>query len=244
MGREKTERSPDRSGKRGGHSALFALCTVVGLALIEPALGHLERLGDTLEAKQYLLIMPAGEISYLFPSTRDLSVPMLGRLGCLLVLAGMVPAVRRFRRKGLDALSATGWALIAAGSAIVSLEYVADAEWVLFRRIGVRYLAFAMLAVGSFLGCRDRRYLSALGTGGFTWDLSSAIFWAAIKKDVTASVPVPWYHHFDQEEGRGAPCWLVAIADACAIIYFSWVARTDYDPFRVLDRDGGGGRAE
>ncbi|MDD5448136.1 MAG: hypothetical protein PHO53_03075 [Actinomycetota bacterium] len=45
----------------------FAANTVVALALIEPALDRLERLGDTLKAKQYLLIMPTGEISYLFP---------------------------------------------------------------------------------------------------------------------------------------------------------------------------------
>jgi len=47
---------------------------------------------------------------------------------------------------------------------------------------------------------------------------------------------VPWYHHFDQEEGRGAPCWLVALVDLTAFSYFAWLSKHDFDPFRLFDR--------
>jgi len=214
----------------------FALNIVVGLALIEPAMGHLKKLGDTLTAQQYLLIMPTGEVSYLVPAVREISVPALGFVGVLMLLVGLVPAVSRLRRKGLDGWSSLGWLLVLTGSGMMAGEYRSGGEWVLFKRIGARYLAMAMLAVGAVLACRDRRFLAACGMGGFTWDLSSAIFWAAIKRDPRATVPVPWYHHFDQEEGRGAPCWLVALVDLTAFSYFAWLSKHDFDPFRLFDR--------
>lgn len=218
-------------------AVLAAADMVASLALIEPAMGRLEKLGDALEAKQYLLIMPTGEIAHYFPPARELSVPMLGRLGALMMVAGLAPAVGRLRRKGLDGRSAAGWALVLTGMAMLAGEYASGGEWVLMRRIGARYLASAMVAVGSFLCVRDRTYLAALGIGGFTWDLSSAIFWARLRRDWRATVPVPWYHHFDQEEGRGAPCWLVALFDTGAILYFAWVARTRFDPLKIFDEE-------
>lgn len=218
-------------------AALFGADMVVALALIEPAMGRLERLGDALEAKQYLLIMPTGELAYLFPPAREWPVPLLGKIGCGMLAAGLLPALYRLRRKGLDRPSAAGWAMVLAGSAMMAAEYLSGGEWVLFRRIGARYLASAMIAVGSFLGVRDRAYLAALGIGGFSWDLSSAVFWARLRGSWRATVPVPWYHHFDQEEGRGAPCWLVALADTCGILYFIWVARSRMDPLRLFDEE-------
>jgi hypothetical protein len=213
----------------------FALNIVAGLALIEPATGHLKKLGDTLTAQQYLLIMPTGEVSYLIPAVREVSVPALGVIGALMLLVGLVPGIRRLREKGLDGWSAPGWLLVVTGAGLLAGEYRSRGEWVLFGRIGVRYLAMAMLAVGAVLTCRDRRFLAACGMGGFTWDLSSAIFWAALKRDPRATVPVPWYHHFDQEEGRGAACWLVALVDLTALGYFAWLSRHDFDPFRLFD---------
>jgi len=222
---------------RGGITKLSAASLVAGLALIEPAMARLEKFGDTLEAKQYLFIMPTGELSYFVPAVRDVSIRAAGSAGVGMVLLGLLPAVARARRKGLDGLSALGWALYLTAAVMLTWGYSSRGEWVLMRRIGTRYLSFAMLAVGAFLGNRDRRFLATLGVLGFTWDLSSAIFWAWLKKDVTATVPVPWYHHFDQEEGRGAPCWAVCLLDSSAILYFSWLMRHDFDPFRVYDRD-------
>jgi len=227
---EKTEKG------RGVLARLSAASLVAGLALVEPAMARLETFGDTLEAKQYLFIMPTGEVSYFFPAVRDVSIRTAGSVGVGLILLGLAPAVARLRRKGLDRLSALGWVLYAAGAAMLAAEYSSRGEWVIMRRIGARYLAFAMLAVGAFLGARDRKFLATLGVMGFSWDLSSAIFWAWLQKDVTATVPVPWYHHFDQEEGRGAPCWAVALLDSSAIAYFSWLMRHDFDPFGVYDR--------
>jgi len=214
-----------------------AASLVAGLALIEPAMARLEKLGDTLEAKQYLFIMPTGEVSYFFPAVRDISIRAVGSAGIGLVLLGLLPGIARLRRKGLDFLSALGWVLYLTAAALLVAEYSSRGEWVFMRRIGARYLSFAMLAVGAFLTNRDRLFLATLGVGGFSWALSSAIFWAWLKKDVTATVPVPWYHHFDQEEGRGAPCWAVALLDTSAIGNFSWLARHDFDPFHVYDRD-------
>lgn len=219
-------------------AVLSGLDMVIALALIEPAMGRLEKLGDALEAKQYLLIMPTGEVAYLFPPARELSVPMLGRVGAAMLAAGLLPALGRLRRKGLDRLSTLGWSMVLAGTAMLVSEYRSGGEWVLFGRIGARYLASAMVAVGSFLCVRDRTYLATLGMGGFTWDLSSAIFWARLRGSWRATVPVPWYHHFDQEEGRGAPCWLVALLDACGIAYFAWVSSSRFDPFRLFDEEG------
>jgi len=162
---------------------LFALDLVVSLALIEPAMGRLQKFGDTLNAKQYLLIMPAGEAAYLLPAIRGLSVPKAGILGIFMLAAGLVPGVVRLRRKGLDGLSAVGSSLVVLGAGLLAAEYGTRGEWVLLRRIGVRYLAFAMVAVGSFLCFRNRRYLAALGALGFAWDLSSAFFWAAVTRD-------------------------------------------------------------
>ncbi|MDD5448137.1 MAG: hypothetical protein PHO53_03080 [Actinomycetota bacterium] len=122
-------------------------------------------------------------------------------------MLGLVPGIWKLKSKGLDFLSALGWLLVAVGATIVAAEYHARAEWVILRRIGARYMAFTMIAVGSFLACRDRSFLATLGLGGFIWDLSSAVFWAALRKNPRATVPVPWYHHFEQEEGAGAPRW-------------------------------------
>lgn len=165
----------ENRGTPSRFSPFFAACIVAGLAMIEPALGRLEKLGDTLGAKQYLLIMPTGELSYLFPRLRTVSVRKLGIAGCVMLSAGLIPAVARLRRKGMDLIAALGWSMVASAAVMVVAEYNARAEWVVLRRIGARYLAFAMYAVGSFLGCRDRRFLATLGLGGFTWDLSSAI---------------------------------------------------------------------
>jgi len=215
---------------------LSAASLVAGLALIEPAMARLEKFGDALKAKQYLFIMPTGEVSYFFPGVRDVSIRAAGSAGIGMVLLGLVPAVARLKRKGLDGLSALGWALYLTAAVMLTAEYSSHGEWVIMRRIGARYLSFAMLAVGAFLANRDRKFLATLGLLGFTWDLSSAIFWAWLKKDITATVPVPWYHHFDQEEGRGAPCWGVMLLDSSAIAYFSWLMRHDFDPFHVYDR--------
>lgn len=215
-------------------SALFACSTVAGLALVEPAMGRLDRLGDALEAEQYLFIMPAGELAYIIPALRGLPVSALGILGSLLLLVGLVPAVARLRRRGIDAWSALGWSLIAVGIFVLATEYASHGEWVLPGRIGARYLAFAMLAVGSFLCYRNRQYLATLGMGGFIWDLSSAVFWSFLRKDIRATVPVPWYHHFDREEGRGAPCWLVMAFDLVALSFFAWVFASDFDPLNLF----------
>lgn len=235
MGRNKAEDSLLEPRTTSKLIPASAACMVAGLALIEPAMARLEKLGETLEAKQYLFIMPTGELSYFFPSVRQVSVSSAGRAGIGLVLLGFLPAVSRLRKKGLDAWTSLGWALFLFASGLLVSEYKARGEWVLMRRIGVRYLAFAMLSVGAFLTSRSRRFLAMLGIGGFTWDLSSAIFWAVLKKDITATVPVPWYHHFDQEEGRGAPCWCVYIVDASAILFFSWLMRHDFDPLEFYD---------
>lgn len=216
-------------------SPLFAIDLVIALALIEPAMGKLEKLGDTLSAKQYLLIMPTGEVSYLFPAVREVPVATLGAAGVIMLLIGLIPGVVRLRRKGLDGYTALGWAVVLTGLGLLAGEYASDGEWVFMQRIGVRYLASAMVAVGAVLCCRKRRFLAACGMGGFTWDLSSAIFWAAIKRDVRATVPVPWYHHFDQEEGRGAPCWLVALVDLAGIGFFTWLLGHDFDPLDFYD---------
>jgi hypothetical protein len=219
--------SDGREENAGGMTTpLSAACLVVGLALIEPAMARLEKFGDTLEAKQYLFIMPTGEVSYLVPAVRELSVPGAGLFGIGLLLAGLLPAVTRLRRRGLDFFSAAGWCLYALGAGLLAGEYM---------RVGVRYLSFTFLAIGAFLGSRSRRYLATLGMMGFTWDLSSAIFWAALKRDVTATVPVPWYHHFDQEEGRGAPCWAVAALDTSMLLFFAWLLRHDFDPLDFYD---------
>lgn len=216
-------------------STSCALCLVASLALVEPALGRLEKLGDTIEAQQYLLIAPTGEISYLFPALREVPIRALVALAVPLFVIGLYPAIRRLRRKGLDFLSAAGWALLLTGIGLLAGEYASRGEWVFMKRIGVRYLASAMLSVGAFLACRDRAYLAALGQGGFTWDLSSAVFWAALNRSVTATVPVPWYHHFDQEAGRGAPCWLVACLDLSVIAFFGWLRGSDLDPLGLYD---------
>ena len=226
----------ETDGGGGVLTKLSAASLVAGLALIEPAMARLEKFGDTLQAKQYLFIMPTGEVSYFFHGVRDVSIRAAGSAGIGMVLLGLVPAVARLRRKGLDGLSALGWALYLTAAVMLTAEYSSRGEWVIMRRIGVRYLSFAMLAVGAFLANRYRKFLATLGLGGFTWDLSSAILWAWLKKDITATVPVPWYHHFDQEEGRGAPCWAVMLLDTSAIAYFSWLMRHDFDPFHVYDR--------
>jgi hypothetical protein len=215
---------------------LFAASVVAGLALIEPAMGRLEKLGDTLTAKQYLLIMPTGEVSYLFPAVREVPVPALGAAGVILLLVGLFPGIARLRRKGLDGWTALGWMVVLTALTLLGSEHRSKGEWVLFRRIGVRYLASAMFAVGAMLCCRDRRFLATCGIGGFTWDLSSAIFWAAVKRDPRATVPVPWYHHFDEKEGRGAPCWLVAMVDLAGLGFFTWLLRHDFDPLDFYDR--------
>lgn len=215
-------------------AVIFGADMVASLALLEPALGRLEKLGDALTSKQYLLIMPTGEIAHLVPPARKIPVKVLGWMGTAMILAGLAPAAARLRRQGLDRWSAAGWSLVLGGLGMMGGEYASGGEWVLFGRIGARYLASAMVAVGSFLCLRNRTYLATLGIGGFTWDLSSAIFWAWKQKNLKATVPVPWYHHFDQEEGRGAPCWLVMLADLSAIAYFVWVSRTDYDPFKLF----------
>lgn len=227
----------DERGAARRFTPLFAACTVAGLALIEPAMGKLEKLGDTLTAKQYLLIMPTGEISYLFPAVREVPVAALGAAGVGLLLLGLVPGFLRLRRKGLDAWTALGWAVVLSALGLLAAEYRSSGEWVFLRRIGVRYLASAMLAVGAVMCCRDRRYLATCGMGGFTWDLSSAIFWAALKRDVTATVPVPWYHHFDEEEGRGAPCWLVALVDVAGFSTFARLFNHDFDPLHFYDAE-------
>jgi hypothetical protein len=147
-------------------SPLFAMNIVVGLALIEPAMGGLKKLGDTLTAKQYLLIMPTGEVSYLFPAVREVPVPVLGSVGSVMLLIGLIPAIMRLRRKGLDGWTALGWTVVLTGLGLLAAEYRSKGEWVLFRRIGVRYLASAMVAVGAVLACRDRRFLAACGMGG------------------------------------------------------------------------------
>ncbi|HEY5527397.1 MAG TPA: hypothetical protein VIK02_07440 [Candidatus Anoxymicrobiaceae bacterium] len=214
---------------------LFAIDLVVALALIEPAMGRLKKLGDTLTAKQYLLIMPTGEVSYLIPAVRDVSVPALGAIGAVMLFIGLVPAVQRLRKKGLDAWSALGWIVVLTGLGLLAGEYASKGEWVFMRRIGVRYLASAMVAVGAVLACRDRRFLATCGMGGFAWDLSSAIFWSVLKRDPRATVPVPWFHHFDEEEGRGAPCWLVALVDIAMFSYFAWLSKHDFDPFKFYD---------
>lgn len=53
-----------------GGGPLYAASTVVGLALIEPALGGLHRLGDALEAEQYLF-------------TRIIHMKREGELACI-----------------------------------------------------------------------------------------------------------------------------------------------------------------
>ena len=232
-GREDGERGA--SVGAGGAIIPWAASLVVGLAFIEPAMARLERLGDTLEAKQYLFIMPTGELSYLLPAVRQVPVPALGIAGAALVLGGLMPAVARLRAKGVDGWSATGWALFILGAGLLLAEYGSGGEWVFARRIGARYLAFTFLALGAFLGCRSRRFLAMLGVMGFCWDLSSAVFWAALRKDLRATVPVPWYHHFDQEEGRGAPCWAVCLVDSAGIGFFAWLMRHDFDPLDFYD---------
>jgi hypothetical protein len=152
-----------------------------------------------------------------------------------MLLIGLVPGIMRLRRKGLDGWTALGWLVVGTASVLLASEYASGGEWVLFKRIGLRYLASAMLAVGAVLCCRERRYLATCGMGGFTWDISSAIFWGAIKRDATATVPVPWYHHFDQEEGRGAPCWLVALVDLAGFTFFRWLFAHDFDPLDFYD---------
>lgn len=215
-------------------AVICAADMVLSLALLEPYLGRLEKLGDALTSKQYLLIMPTGEVAQLVPAAREIRVALLGKAGAAMMLAGLIPAAARLRQNGLDRWSAGGSSLVLAGLGMMAGEYASGGEWVLAGRIGARYLASAMIAVGSFLCLRNRAYLSTLGIGGFTWDLSSAIFWAWHSRSLKATVPVPWYHHFDQEEGRGAPCWLVMLMDLSAIAYFGWVSRTDYDPLRAF----------
>jgi hypothetical protein len=226
---------PDKTPFTKRHAPFFALNTVVALALLEPTVARLEKLGDTLTAKQYLFIMPTGEVSYFFPSVRDISIPALGIAGIFMLFIGLIPAVARLRRKGLDGWSALGWALLATGVVMLSAEYRSKGEWVLFDRIGARYLAFTFISLGAILGSRDKRYYATCGLGGFSWDLSSAIFWAWLQKDPRATVPVPWHHHFDQGEGAGAPCWLVALADSSMLGYFNWMRKHDLDPLRVFD---------
>lgn len=216
-------------------SPLFAIDLAASLALLEPALGRLRKLGDALDAKQYLFIMPAGEVAYLVPAAREASVPAMGVAGAVMLLIGLLPAARRLKSKGLDRWSALGWLLVSSGLVMLASEYATKGEWVLFRRIGARYLAFAFVSVGSFLAFRDRRFLATLGMAGFTWDLSSAVFWAWLQRDPRATVPVPWYHHFDEEAGRGAPCWLVALADLSGILYCSWLYGHDFDPLRLFE---------
>jgi hypothetical protein len=211
----------------------FAACVVAALAFIEPAMGRLEKLGDALEAKQYLFIMPTGEIAYLVPALREVPVSAVGLVGLLLLLVGVFPAARRFKEKGADSLSALGLGIFATGCAMMASEYVSKGEWV-FWRVGVRYLASTMIALGSFLCYRNRRYLAVLGIGGFIWDLSSAVFWACLERDPGATVPVPWCHHFDQREGRGAPCWLVALLDTLGVAFFAWMAGSDFDPLKIF----------
>lgn len=225
----------EETPSRGIPSSLYAACLVAGFALVEPALGHLEKLGDTLEARQYLMIAPTGEVAYLFPALRSIRIRTLSAVSILLIAAGLLPGVWRLKKKGFDRYSMVGWILIVSGLLLMSAEYASKKEWVLFRLIGARYLALAAVAVGAFLSYRNRRYLAALGLGGFLWDLSSAVFWAVLKRSISATVPVPWRHHFDQEEGRGAPCWLVALLDSSAIAFFAWLARSDYDPLGLFE---------
>lgn len=219
----------------GKFSPLFAMSTVVGLALIEPAMGQLEKLGDTLEAKQYLFIMPTGEISYLLPAVRQIPVHTMGLLGAAMLLVGLIPAAARLRKKGLDGWSALGWFLVVTGFALLASEYRARGEWMLFRRFGVRYLAFTMIVIGSFLAFRYKRYLVTYGIAGFNWDLSSAVFWAALQRDPRATVPTGWYHHFDREEGRGGPCWLIGLVDLLGLTFFLWLAGNEFDPLRLFE---------
>jgi len=173
-------------------------------------MGRLEKLGDALEAKQYLFIMPTGEIAYLVPALREVPVSAVGLVGLLLLLVGVFPAARRFKEKGADSLSALGLGIFATGCAMMASEYVSKGEWV-FWRVGVRYLA-----------------------SRFIWDLSSAVFWACLERDPGATVPVPWCHHFDQREGRGAPCWLVALLDTLGVAFFAWMAGSDFDPLKIF----------
>ncbi|MDD5749019.1 MAG: hypothetical protein PHP64_08285 [Actinomycetota bacterium] len=226
-----------RKMELANHSPAFAVCTVAGLALIEPEMGHLDKLGDTTVAKQYLLIMPTGEISWFFPKVRNISVRSMARAGILLLLAGLIPAIKRLRKKGVDEWSSIGWALVVAGAIILLAEHKARGEWTILGRIGVRYLAFTMIGVGSFLGSRDRRFLATLSLGGLLWDISSAIFWAWLKRNPGATIPVAWHHHFDQDdEGSGSPCWQVMLLDSFGIVFFAWLMRHDFDPFEIFDR--------
>jgi len=211
-----------------------AISLVLSLAFIEPALGRLKKLGDTLKATQYLYIAPTGEISYFFPALREVPIGFLVCLSAPLFLIGIYPAYRRLIRNGLDRICALGWLLMFTGISILALEYQRRGEWVI-GTIGVRYLALTMISVGAFLGCRKRKFLATLGLGGFSWDLSSAIFWAYLNKNWRARVPVGWKHHFGDEEVLGAPCWLVTLVDLAGISFFSWVLRSEYDPLRLFD---------
>lgn len=221
-------------GRMAGHSALCALSLVLSLMLIEPKLGRVERLGDLLESEQYLFIAPTGELAYFIPVTRRVSTSWAAAVSLPLFLLGLIPAASRVKKKGLDFHSAAGLTLMSVGLFAMGAEYAAKREWVLAGRIGARYLAMSMVSVGAFLICRDRRFLAALGAGGFTWDLSSALFWAYLSGSPGARVPVPWRHHFGDEEAMGAPCWQVALLDAAAIRFFVWIDRSRFDPLRLF----------
>ncbi|GEM_PF-1299909 len=213
---------------------LNAAFVALSLAMIEPALGRLKKLGDTLTAKQYLFIAPSGEVAYFFPHLREIPISRLALASFLVFFTGVLPGLRRLAREKHDALSRSGAVVVALGAALLVSEYVMKKELVILRRIGLRYLAMATIAVGSFLMTRDRKYLSTLGICGFTWDISSAIFWSALNKSLRANVPVGWYHHFDEKQGSGVPCWLVIIVDLAGLAAFISLRFSKNNPLGIF----------
>lgn len=213
---------------------LNATFIALSLAMVEPALGRLKKLGETLTAKQYLFIAPSGEVAYLIPGVRDVPVSRLVETSFPIFLIGVLPGLKRMASEKHDRLSCIGALLVALGAALLIVEYSMKKEMVILGRIGLRYLAMAQIAVGSFFMTRNRRYLSTLGICGFTWDISSAIFWAALNRSLNANVPVGWYHHFDQEQGRGAPCWLVIIIDMIGLAAFASLRYSRKNPLGIF----------
>ena len=219
-----------------GHYVFYGICYVLGLALIEPVLGHLEKMGDLLTSKQYLFIAPAGEVAYALPSVRRVPLRYLKFLGLALMTVGVIPPLSSISEGGLDHLECMGLATLISSLGAIYVEYVAKGEWIFGRGWAVRYLSLPASGLGAFAAHRSRKYLASMGMASLVWDISSAIFWAAHERDINARVPVPYRGDFQEKAKMGVPCWQVFLVDLSGICFFFWLSRGKRDPLGLFNR--------
>ena len=200
---------------------IFAVFYVLGMLLLEPALERkapVKYLSDITNSYQYLVICPLGELVHFFPQLGRIQTAHLAMVGIGLILISSGFCLCFFENKRICRL---GIYLMLISGSILLAEFFSKKVFYL-GPAQLRYLAMNGYGLGLFLLLRERKFLATMIIMAGLWDISSAIFWAWINKDIFVHLPVPYWGRLEEKAG-GAPALVPILIDSLLVFLGAYI---------------------